>query len=91
MRADQGRAAGCRGTWRQVGDDRRRRAHGAPPTRGPPVTRVVGRVVSACSHHAEWTRTADKATCKRCGVERYSSYRLLRMPVEQSFLPRRQR
>ncbi|MEU2516808.1 DUF6255 family natural product biosynthesis protein [Streptomyces syringium] len=55
------------------------------------MTRVVGRVVSACSHHAEWTRTVDKATCKRCGVERYSSYRLLRMPVEQSVLPRRQR
>ncbi|SPE53713.1 hypothetical protein SNS2_2167 [Streptomyces netropsis] len=55
------------------------------------MTRVVGRVVSACAHHAEWTRTVDKATCKKCGVERYSSYRLLRMSVEQSWFPHRHR
>ncbi|MFI1254664.1 DUF6255 family natural product biosynthesis protein [Streptomyces netropsis] len=53
------------------------------------MTRVVGRLVSACNHRCGWTRTVDKATCKKCGIERYSSYRLLRMPVERSSLPRR--
>ncbi|MEV6780546.1 DUF6255 family natural product biosynthesis protein [Streptomyces syringium] len=51
----------------------------------------MGRLVSACSHLAGWTRTVDKATCQKCGVERYSSFRLLRMPVEQSSLPDRHR
>ncbi|WP_376700092.1 DUF6255 family natural product biosynthesis protein [Streptomyces netropsis] len=48
----------------------------------------MGRLVSACSHLTGWTSTVDKATCKKCGVERYSSYRLLRMPVERSTPPR---
>ncbi|MFI1254760.1 DUF6255 family natural product biosynthesis protein [Streptomyces netropsis] len=52
------------------------------------MTRVVGRLVSTCSHVSGWLRTVDKATCKNCGVERYSSYRLLRMPVERSSRPR---
>ncbi|MEU7132963.1 DUF6255 family natural product biosynthesis protein [Streptomyces sp. NPDC046261] len=58
------------------------------------MRRVVGRLVAACRHLSGWSRTVDKAICKRCGVERYSSYRLLRMPipvptpVESSLRPR---
>ncbi|MFF7690930.1 DUF6255 family natural product biosynthesis protein [Streptomyces syringium] len=48
----------------------------------------MGRLVSACSHPSGWLRTVDKATCRNCGVERYTSYRSLRMPVERSSRPR---
>ncbi|WP_373301872.1 DUF6255 family natural product biosynthesis protein [Streptomyces netropsis] len=49
----------------------------------------MGRLVSACSRLSGWTRTVDKDTCNCCGLERYSTYRLLRMPVERSSPPRR--
>ncbi|MEU4209949.1 DUF6255 family natural product biosynthesis protein [Streptomyces sp. NPDC026206] len=53
--------------------------------------RAVGRLVAACAHLSGWSRTVDRATCARCGVERYSSYRLLRMPLPEAGPPMRLR